>query len=160
MASGVEAATELDALMARASVVAVGPGLGQAEWGRAMFEACVDSALPRVVDADGLNWLARVGGHHDDWVLTPHPGEAARLLSTTTAEVQSDRFEAARAIHDRYGGVCVLKGAGTVIVDGQGIPALVTTWNAGWNAWPPKTTRATPIRWRAPTTCRPTSARL
>ena len=121
MSRGVQGETELAALADRATVVVVGPGLGQGSWGERMFASalrCVPGLL--VVDADGLNHLAKAGRlppRRNDWVLTPHPGEAARLLGAgaTAADVQADRFAAAAAIRARYGGVCVLKGAGTLV---------------------------------------------
>ena len=119
MVRGVESAEELSALLQRVDVLAVGPGLGQAEWGRALFEAVRDGDRPLVVDADGLNWLAQAPIRRDDWVLTPHPGEAARLLDTDVAAIDRDRFAAVTAIAGRYGGVAVLKGAGTLISDGR-----------------------------------------
>jgi NAD(P)H-hydrate epimerase len=75
-----------------------------------------------VVDADALNLLARSPQRRSDWVLTPHPGEAARLLAASVAAVQCDRLAAVRELRARYGGVCVLKGAGTVV---QGVAAAV-----------------------------------
>ena len=83
-----------------------------------------------VVDADGLNLLASRVQQSADWILTPHPGEAASLLSSTVAEVQQDRFAAAAAIVDRFGGVCVLKGAGTVIASAAGL-GVCTLGNPG-----------------------------
>ncbi|WP_341871333.1 NAD(P)H-hydrate dehydratase [Salinivibrio costicola] len=74
--------------------------------------------MPKVVDADGLNKLARQPQHRDDWILTPHPGEAARLLGCEVKEVELDRFAAVKAIQTRYGGVVLLKGAGTIVYDG------------------------------------------
>ena len=115
LAYGVPDAAVLRPLTAEADVIAVGPGLGQGEWGRALWGAVLDSAAPLVVDADALNLLAADPVKRDNWILTPHPGEAARLLQCTIAEVQADRFHAARAIAARYGGVCVLKGSGTLI---------------------------------------------
>lgn len=122
--------------LARADCVALGPGLGRGRWGEAVFADAVDCARPLVLDADGLNWLADAGTPHarrDDWVLTPHPGEAARLLQCNIADIARDRLHAARAIAARFGGVCVLKGAGTVIADATGVaicergtPALAT----------------------------------
>jgi NAD(P)H-hydrate epimerase len=102
-------------LLARADVVAAGPGLGQGEWGNALFGAALDTRLPLVVDADALNILAADPVMHADWILTPHPGEAARMLGMTTEQIQADRFAAARELNASFGGVCVLKGAGTLI---------------------------------------------
>lgn len=112
---GVHSARELRPLLARAHVIAAGPGLGQGKWGNALFGAALDASIPMVVDADALNGLAADPLMHGDWILTPHPGEAARLLGMTTAEIQADRFAAVRELVASYGGVCVLKGAGTLI---------------------------------------------
>jgi NAD(P)H-hydrate epimerase len=68
-----------------------------------------------VLDADALNLLAYEPMQRSDWVLTPHPGEAARLLDCGVAEIQSDRFQSVRKLQLKYGGVVVLKGAGTLI---------------------------------------------
>ena len=73
--------------------------------------------------ADGLNLLAagRVieQARRDNWVLTPHPGEAARLLDCTTAQIQADRFAAGRELQQRYGGVAILKGNGSLVVGAE-----------------------------------------
>ena len=135
MSHGVESVPELVALLRRASVVAVGPGLGQGRWARALFSALLDSPLPMVVDADGLNLLAMEPLYRDNWILTPHPGEAAGLLGQSVDEVQADRLKAAAEIQRRYGGVVVLKGAGTVVFDngtGSGVEiAICSEGNPG-----------------------------
>lgn len=120
IAHGVATAAEIGPLTERATLIALGPGLGRSEWGRGMLRAGLASGKPLVVDADGLNLLADEGRHASDWILTPHPGEAARLLGLTVARIQDDRFAAVRAIAERYGGVCVLKGAGTLIAEDGG----------------------------------------
>jgi NAD(P)H-hydrate epimerase len=112
---GVATPGDLRPLLARADVIAAGPGLGQGEWGNALFGAALDTRLPLVVDADALNILAADPVMHADWILTPHPGEAARMLGMTTEQIQADRFAAARELNASFGGVCVLKGAGTLI---------------------------------------------
>lgn len=104
-----------------AEVKVVGPGLGHDEWGRAQYERLVRADGALVLDADGLNWLAQGPRHQDNWVLTPHPGEAARLLGCTIAEIETDRFAAVARLQRRYGGVVLLKGAGSLICDGQRI---------------------------------------
>jgi NAD(P)H-hydrate epimerase len=106
---------QLRAAIERATVIAVGPGLGRERWGRRMLATALESNKRLVVDADGLNLLAPDPMKRDDWVLTPHPGEAARLLKCTSAKVQSQRFDAVRSLAERFGGVIVLKGAGTLI---------------------------------------------
>ena len=124
MCHGVEQAAQLTPLLARASVIAIGPGLGQGEWARALLGRALDTQLPLVVDADALNLLAREPLRRDNWVLTPHPGEAARLLQCDTADIAADRYHAVRELAARYGGVAVLKGAGTLIAR-QGAPVCV-----------------------------------
>jgi NAD(P)H-hydrate epimerase len=115
MSRGVETEGELQALIERADVVAIGPGLGQHDWGRMACAAVFASGKPLVVDADALNLLAQQPRRNDRWVLTPHPGEAGRLLGVGTAQVQADRAAAARELRRRYGGAVLLKGAGTLV---------------------------------------------
>lgn len=125
MAHGVEARGDLDALLDRVTAVAVGPGLGQNAWSEQMFQRSLETDLPLVVDADALNLLAQGIGVSDPqrgrWILTPHPGEAARLLQSDTATVQADRLAAVRELQSRYGGVALLKGAGTLVCDGESV---------------------------------------
>ena len=135
MSRGVENADALAELAERATVTAIGPGLGQGRWGEWVFEHALAVASGRlVIDADGLNLLAAAGEsapRREDWVLTPHPGEAARLLGVSGAEIQADRFEAAAAIRRRFGGVCVLKGAGTLVDGGRGPVGVCLNGNPG-----------------------------
>lgn len=121
MVAGVTGPQALEPLLARATVVALGPGLGQGRWSRALFERLLRSELPLVLDADALNLLADAPLRRDDWILTPHPGEAARLLGCTPAEVEADRVAAVRRLQEGYGGVAVLKGAGSLICAGDGL---------------------------------------
>mgnify|MGYP001595091080 FL=1 len=125
MTQGVASANQLLALVANADVLVVGPGLGQQAWGRSLLSAAASRALPQVWDADALNLLA-LGGVQlpADALLTPHPGEAARLLGMTTAQVQADRPSAALALAQRYQAVVVLKGAGSLIASADGRLAL------------------------------------
>lgn len=102
-------------MLQRASVVVVGPGLGQEPWAEQLFDAVLECKRPLVVDADALNLLAGRGLSRADWVLTPHPGEAARLLDCSTAAIGGDRFAAAAALQARHGGTVVLKGAGSLV---------------------------------------------
>src|SRR5690625_1445940 len=131
MAQGVTAATDLSAALARASVLVLGPGLGQAPWGRELYAKALAAKLPTVIDADGLNLLAEQPVRRDDWVLTPHPGEAGRLLGTDSAAVQRDRLKAVTDLRTRYGGVVVLKGMGTLVDDGATTPTLCGRGNPG-----------------------------
>jgi NAD(P)H-hydrate epimerase len=84
-----------------------------------------------VIDADALNLLALAPCKGDRRVLTPHPGEAGRLLGISTSEVQDDRLAAARAIVERYGGTVVLKGAGTLVVERDQLPSICDQGNPG-----------------------------
>ncbi|MBC3271508.1 NAD(P)H-hydrate dehydratase [Pseudomonas sp. SWRI81] len=135
MALGASSANQLMGLLEKVSVLVVGPGLGQASWARALLSAAANAALPQVWDADALNLLARGFVQlPKECVITPHPGEAARLLQIGTAEVQADRPAAALALSKQYSAVVVLKGSGSLIAhpDGrlalchQGHPAMAT----------------------------------
>lgn len=128
---GVERAEEMDALLERADVLAIGPGLGQEAWAQMMVQAALTCGKPSVIDADALNLLARSPGTSGNWILTPHPGEAGRLLGTAAAEVQADRLAAAHGIARKYGGVVVLKGAGTLVVQEGALPAICDQGNPG-----------------------------
>jgi NAD(P)H-hydrate epimerase len=116
MTYGVRTRAALKPLLARATVVALGPGLGRDAWGKRLFDAVLAAKKPLVIDADGLYFfLPATRRHASDAVLTPHAGEAARLLGCTIGDVEADRYAAVHAIAVRYGAVCVLKGAGTLI---------------------------------------------
>jgi NAD(P)H-hydrate epimerase len=131
MTHAVEDVEALAPLLARATVLAVGPGLGQGEWGRALYDAAVASGKPVVLDADALNLLALQPRRLPQAILTPHPGEAARLLGREKPEIQADRFDAAEALAQRFGCVVVLKGAGTIVAAPGEIPAVIDAGNPG-----------------------------
>jgi len=107
-----------------ADVVALGPGLGRdVETGRFVRRLVTELGAPLVIDADGLFHLS---GRLDELtrrtsptVLTPHPGEMANLIGSDVAAVQADRSATAGEVARKYGVVCVLKGAGTVVSDGR-----------------------------------------
>ncbi len=140
MAHAVEDAGELAGLLQRADVVAIGPGLGLGKWGRALFAALLACDKPRVFDADALNMLSELPQAplaqsprrlSASDVITPHPGEAARLLGIATADVQRDRFAAANALCERYGAAVVLKGAGSIVASANAAPAVICAGNPG-----------------------------
>ncbi len=131
MTHGISGPEALAPLLARANVVAIGCGLGRGAWGRALLGAVLDSDRPKVVDADALSLVADQPVQRNDWVLTPHPGEAGRLLGCPATVVQQDRFSAAAALLARYGGTVVLKGAGTLVLDSDGPPEICTRGNPG-----------------------------
>ncbi|WP_136253075.1 NAD(P)H-hydrate dehydratase [Onishia niordana] len=123
MVHGARNANDLGSLLNAATVLVVGPGLGLGAWGQSMLQAALGAGKPLVVDADALNLLASHWPElrRDDWLLTPHPGEAARLLGSSGEAIGADRPAAARSLVDRYGGVVVLKGVGSLVADAQGL---------------------------------------
>ncbi len=132
---GANGATDIQRALALATVVAVGPGLGTDAWSRALLDAALGSGKNLIIDADGLNMIASASlAVPKDAILTPHPGEAARLLNCGTSEVQADRPAALRQLVARTGAVVVLKGAGTLVGAPNRIPALCTRGNPGMAA--------------------------
>jgi len=125
----------LRALLDGRSVVVCGPGLGQGDGPRALVAAVVAQArVPLVLDADGLNAVAGstlLRGRSFPTIVTPHPGEMARLVGGSVAGVQEDRVGAARGYAAAEGAVVVLKGARTVIADPAGRIAICPTGNPG-----------------------------
>ena len=131
MAHAVEDSADFAPLLQRATVIAIGPGLGQGDWGRALHAAALAADKPLVIDADALNLLAQHPQRLRDAVLTPHPGEAARLLDVSVDVIQCDRFAAAQAIAERYAATVVLKGAGSIVATPGGVPAIIDAGNPG-----------------------------
>jgi len=132
MASAVDGPQELEPVLERAIVIALGPGLGQRAWGHALWHAAIAAGKPMVLDADALNLLARDAiALPSGSVLTPHPGEAARLLGCNTLDIARDRFVAVRAIARRHKTVTVLKGAGTLVATPEGEIAICPWGNPG-----------------------------
>ncbi|MEX2149065.1 MAG: NAD(P)H-hydrate dehydratase [Steroidobacteraceae bacterium] len=127
----VVSADELEPLLATAHAVAIGPGLGLDDTAAMLLDAAIASGKPLVVDADALTLLSRRPRRHDAWVLTPHPGEAARLLDWDTAAIQRDRLGAARSLAAKFGGVAVLKGAGTIVCAPPATPWICDRGNPG-----------------------------
>jgi ADP-dependent NAD(P)H-hydrate dehydratase / NAD(P)H-hydrate epimerase len=116
----------------QANVVAIGPGLGKSEWALRLLRTVLACGKPLVVDADALNLIAEQEmPARDHWILTPHPGEAARLLGTSAQDIQKDRLSSLGRLVDRYGGVAVLKGAGTLVGTRGRIPGLCERGNPG-----------------------------
>ncbi|WP_237064154.1 NAD(P)H-hydrate dehydratase [Microbulbifer zhoushanensis] len=134
MARPVISGQELEPLLDAPSVIAVGPGLGRDPWGEQLLARAARAQVPVVLDADALNILAGgrvLAGHRrDDWILTPHVGEAARLLGWETSEVLADPRGAAQAIQEKFSGVVILKGVGTLIAHEGGVD-LVNSGNPG-----------------------------
>ncbi|MCW8831962.1 MAG: NAD(P)H-hydrate dehydratase, partial [Colwellia sp.] len=122
--------------MEKAKVFLLGPGLGQQTWSQGLFNLVIKQCKSKkdqplmVLDADALTLLANTRHYCENWVLTPHPKEAATLLNCSTKAIEEDRFKAVSEIAKKYGGICVLKGAGTLISDGERV-VINSTGNAG-----------------------------
>jgi hydroxyethylthiazole kinase-like uncharacterized protein yjeF len=115
-------------------VLAIGPGLGQSPRAHALLETALATPCPLVLDADALNLLASdptlaklAAQRPHPTLLTPHPGEAARLFGVATADIQANRIEAARNLSLHYRADIALKGAGTVIARPDGRYAINTS---------------------------------
>jgi ADP-dependent NAD(P)H-hydrate dehydratase / NAD(P)H-hydrate epimerase len=135
-------AQEFQKLIEKKTVIAVGPGLGQGPGVEILLEAVLsDTKLPVVIDADGLNTLAanarlmekmgEVAKAGRTIVLTPHPGEMARLAGKSIGEIQSNRLAEARDFAGKHGVILVLKGSRTLIAHPDGRVAVNTTGNPG-----------------------------
>jgi hydroxyethylthiazole kinase-like uncharacterized protein yjeF len=130
---GVADPLELADVAAGADAVVIGPGLGQGPWSRAMWRFAMGLHAPLVVDADGLNLLADQPLPRENWILTPHPGEAARLAGTSVAAVAADRLGTVKALRERFAASVVLKGANTLVglADPSRTVAVCAAGNAG-----------------------------
>ena len=134
MVRAVDTPEALAPLLARCSVVAIGPGLGTGEWGAALFDAALAAGKPMVVDADALRRVHQfqLPSHS---VVTPHPGEAARMIMAgDIAALERDRFLGANATAAYCGASAVLKGAGTVVADVGLAPVIIDAGNPGMAA--------------------------
>lgn len=118
MVTGITQPDELIPLLEQATHIVLGPGLGQDDFAYGLWETVLKSDQPMVLDADGLNLLALHPQKRDNWILTPHLGEAARLLGTDIDNIKKDRPEAIRTLHQYFSGVVVLKGHGTLVYAG------------------------------------------
>ncbi len=138
MSHGVETGDELRELLDAADVVAFGPGLGQTKWADELYAVLAEYEGVAVWDADALNRLANAefpaSGSAAKRVVTPHPGEAARLLAIDTTAIQADRPAALQKLRVKYGGIVVLKGSGTLVSADSGPPYVCTAGNPGMAA--------------------------
>jgi len=105
-------------LLEKADALVAGPGMGTNEWSRSLLAVVLKSNLPMVLDADALNIMAQcpeMRTNTEQCIITPHPGEAARLLDVTAKDVQENRLAAVVSLQKKLGCVVLLKGAGTLI---------------------------------------------
>ena len=134
MVKGLDITQHVETMLEQVDIVVIGPGLGRQAWGQQLFQKALFVNKPMVVDADALNLLAQQAPSNivprDNWVLTPHSGEAARLLGCTIEEVEQDRFSTVSLLQKKYGGTIILKGAGTLIASPTSI-YLINTGNPG-----------------------------
>jgi len=131
MCHEVTKAEDLNPLLEKANVVVIGPGLGQSDWAKMLLERVLSDDHPKVMDADALNLLSENPSTSDQWVLTPHPGEAARLLKSNVQSVQADRFSSAKKLQETYGGVIVLKGVGSIVYSQDNLLKVCPAGNPG-----------------------------
>lgn len=120
MCHGVTDVRDLRSLADSANVIIIGPGLGRTDWAQQLLSVVLQGRWPLIVDADALNLLADDPVARGNWIVTPHPGEAGRLLKQTSAAIQADRFTALHTLHDLLGGEVILKGAGTLVKNSDG----------------------------------------
>lgn len=131
MVRGIDAPHDLQTGIDAASVIAIGPGLGRRAWAQALLSSVVQAGKPLVIDADALHLLAESSLLPTDAILTPHPGEAARLLGVSTSDIQADRYAAAHSLAKKYRCTIVLKGAGTIVASPDQIPRVIAAGNPG-----------------------------
>lgn len=103
------------------TLIVIGPGLGQSQWSQELFDFFMTSNLPKIIDADALNLLAKSQQNYDlsNAVITPHPKEAARLLASEVTTIQQDRSLAIENLYKKYGAITVLKGSNSLIFGGD-----------------------------------------
>ena len=131
MPHGIHTPDDLTPLLHQASVVVIGPGLGTDDWAQALWKKTVACPLPLIVDASALSLLAQEKQTRPNWMLTPHPGEAASLLDGTSDDIQNNRYHYVNALQTQYHGVAILKGAGTLVQADKQCTQLCADGNPG-----------------------------
>jgi NAD(P)H-hydrate epimerase len=118
-------------LINNVDVIAIGPGLGLDEWAHKIYEETLISKTPLILDADALNILSLKPIKRDNWILTPHPGEAAKLISKLTSQIQHDRLSSLEEIINQYQATVILKGNNTLVGNSQRVPYMINAGNPG-----------------------------
>lgn len=133
MVQGIENSAQLIPFLKKADVCVIGPGLGTDAWAEALFKETLATDLPLIIDGGALRLLAAKPQKRENWILTPHPGEAGELLGISSKTVQADRCQALQLLRNTYSGYPILKGCGTLSHDGnkvhiclQGNPGMAT----------------------------------
>ncbi len=127
----VDDSTDISESIQQSDFIVAGPGIGRDRWADNLLSQVINSDRPLLLDADALYYVAKNPLHKDNWIMTPHPGEAGYLLNTNSATIQSDRFNAIAQLHQQYGGTLVLKGSGTLVCSKHGKIAVNATGNPG-----------------------------
>lgn len=130
---------EIEDTLKKADVIVLGPGLGQNAWSEKMLLAALNSDKPLVIDADALNLLSdqfssileSPSFKSKQHIFTPHPGEAARMLKSTSTDIQADRLSAIKALQEKWGGNILLKGSGSLVCSAEGEISLCPYGNPG-----------------------------
>jgi len=115
-------------------IIVIGPGLGFDKWGQAAWNWVKNIANPTVADAGALHYLAKDALRRNNWIITPHPGEAAQLLGMTVACIQKDRCAAIKALHSKYHSSVVLKGFGSLVLGANNVIKACPYGNPGMAA--------------------------
>ncbi|VAW59295.1 NAD(P)H-hydrate epimerase / ADP-dependent (S)-NAD(P)H-hydrate dehydratase, partial [hydrothermal vent metagenome] len=108
------------AFLCKADAIVIGPGLSNSAWSKNLFSSALECSVQKVVDAGALRLMSEggatpVAGSREDWILTPHAGEAAALLGETSESIQNSRFASAELLQLKFGGYVLLKGAGSLL---------------------------------------------
>jgi NAD(P)H-hydrate epimerase len=123
---------KISSLIAKADIIGIGPGLGTDDWAVDLFNLAMKSDKYLVLDADALNILSSNPIKRGNWTLTPHPGEAARLIDTSVSDIQKDRLASIFKLTERYSANVLLKGRYSLIHNSiNEHPFMITTGNPG-----------------------------
>lgn len=134
MATAIDEPSILNKLLTKATVVVLGPGLGRSDWSHEVFKYAINTMLPMVLDADGLFLITETPHVRDNWVLTPHPGEAATLLHKAKSIAPNERMASIQQLIKQYNATVVLKGSGTLVGSPNESIEICNTGNPGMSS--------------------------